>query len=96
MCLSCCLSEQSKRHLDTILWRFKTLVKRDKKTLFFALCYPIMFLGMGIGLGSINPSTDENYEALINDNFIVTGDYSDAGVNDFIYPGSDFQSNQKL
>ena len=46
-----CLKEQSKRHLSTIIWRFRTIVKRDKVSVIYAFMFPIMFIMMSIILG---------------------------------------------
>jgi len=46
------LKEQSKRHLDTVLWRMKLMIKRNKQSRFLATFYPIMFLAAAIGMSS--------------------------------------------
>ena len=73
MCF-CCLKEQSKRHLDTIIWRSKTNIKRDKGSILYATLYPIAFLGMAVGLGGVLNSGkgEQSYNAIVDGNYAVT------------------------
>ena len=48
-----CLKEQSKRHLATIIWRFRTLIKREKFTICKAIAFPISFILMSIMTGKV-------------------------------------------
>ena len=37
--------------MSTILWRFRILFKRDKISFLYAIFFPVIFIGMSIGLG---------------------------------------------
>ena len=84
-----CLSKQSKRHLDTIIWRSKTNIKRDKGSLIYVILYPIAFLGMAIGLGgALNKSKGEqNFNAIENDNYSVTANTFTPGTGSVSFDG---------
>ena len=73
MCF-CCLSKQSKRHLDTIIWRSKTNIKRDKGSLLYIILYPAAFFAMAIGLGgALNGGKGEQtFNAIVDNNYSVT------------------------
>ena len=86
MCF-CCLSKQSKRHLDTIVWRSKTNIKRDKGSLLYVILYPLAFLGMAIGLGgALNSGLgDQTFNAIVNDNYSVTAQAFTANTGDISF-----------
>ena len=80
MCL--CLDARQKRHLSTIFWRLRTVIKRSTKAKIFAILFPLIVIGttVGIGLESFNAT-----EASINslNDYIVTSSTYDGASNVF-------------
>ena len=46
--MCCCLKSQSKRHLKTVLWRNKLMIKRSKKALCCFFAGPLFFFGLSM------------------------------------------------
>ena len=88
MCF-CCLGKQSKRHLDTIIWRSKTNIKRDKGSLIYIIVYPLAFIGMAIGLGgALNKGKGEqSFNAIVDDNYSVTANVFPANSGTISFVG---------
>ena len=92
--MNCCLKEQSKRHLDTVLWRNLTMIKRNKHAKVFAIAYPIMFLAAAIGISlSQLKGTEESLRSM-QSNVVTSSTFSDGGKNIFVDDATGLETTQ--
>ena len=58
--MSCCLNRQSKRHLSTVLWRNKLMVRRSKVAMCCFWFAPLFFFGIAmIMMGNYQGTTTQ-------------------------------------
>ena len=77
-----CLKESSKRHLGTVVWRFRTLFKRDRISVIYSIMFPCMFIGMSIGFGASLNNLKTSEMTAVTDNIVTASTYED-GANIF-------------
>ena len=92
--MSCCLKEQSKRHLDTVTWRNLLMIKRNTQVKIFAIAYPILLLVAAIVMfASILKGTEESLHSM-QSNVVTSSTFSSEGKNIFVDDASGLETTQ--